>query len=102
MTLRKRILAMIEEQAEAGPSGRIVLKLNGLTDAAMIDAVYRASGAGVEIDLAVRGLCRLRPGIPDSPSAFGSVPLWGISWSIRGSTASVAPPPTRRPGPACP
>ena len=65
VTTRKRIMAMIEEQAEAGPSGRIVLKLNGLTDAAMIDALYRASGAGVEIDLAVRGLCRLRPGIPE-------------------------------------
>jgi polyphosphate kinase len=65
VTVRKRILAMIEEQTEAGPYGRIMLKLNGLTDAAMIDALYRASGAGVPIDLAVRGLCRLRPGIPE-------------------------------------
>jgi polyphosphate kinase len=65
VTVRKRIMAMIEEQAEAGPQGRIVFKLNGLTDAAMIDALYRASGAGVPIDLAIRGLCRLRPGIPD-------------------------------------
>ena len=65
VTVRKRILAMIEEQADAGPAGRIVMKLNGLTDAAMIDALYRASGAGVDIDLAVRGLCRLRPGIPE-------------------------------------
>ncbi len=65
VTVRKRITAMIEEQTEAGPQGRIVMKLNGLTDAAMIDALYRASGAGVEIDLAVRGLCRLRPGIPE-------------------------------------
>jgi polyphosphate kinase len=65
VTVRKRILGMIEEQAEAGPEGRIVFKLNGLTDAAMIDALYRASGAGVPIDLAIRGLCRLRPGIPD-------------------------------------
>jgi polyphosphate kinase len=65
VTVRKRILAMIEEQTEAGPQGRIVLKLNGLTDAAMIDALYRASGAGVPIDLSVRGLCRLRPGIPE-------------------------------------
>jgi polyphosphate kinase len=65
VTVRKRIHAMIEEQAEAGPEGRIVMKVNGLTDAAMIDALYRASGAGVEIDLAVRGLCRLRPGIPE-------------------------------------
>ncbi len=65
VTVRKRILAMIEEQTEAGPEGRIVLKLNGLTDATMIDALYRASGAGVPIDLSVRGLCRLRPGIAD-------------------------------------
>jgi polyphosphate kinase len=65
VTVRKRIHAMIEEQADAGPAGRIVMKLNGLTDASMIDALYRASGAGVEIDLAVRGLCRLRPGIPE-------------------------------------
>jgi polyphosphate kinase len=65
VTVRKRVMAMIEEQTEAGPRGRIVLKLNGLTDATMIDALYRASGAGVPVDLAVRGLCRLRPGIPD-------------------------------------
>jgi polyphosphate kinase len=65
VTVRKRIMAMIEEQADAGPAGRIVMKLNGLTDAAMVDALYRASCAGVQIDLAVRGLCRLRPGIPE-------------------------------------
>jgi polyphosphate kinase len=65
VSVRPSVLAMIEEQADAGPQGRIVLKLNGLTDAAMIDALYRASGAGVPIDLAVRGLCRLRPGIPE-------------------------------------
>ena len=60
VTVRKRILAMIEEQTDAGPEGGIVLKLNGLTDAVMIDALYRASGAGVPIDLSVAGLCRLR------------------------------------------
>jgi polyphosphate kinase len=65
VTVRKRVMEMIEEQADAGPQGRIVFKLNGLTDAAMIDALYRASGAGVPIDLAIRGLCRLRPGIPE-------------------------------------
>jgi polyphosphate kinase len=65
VTTRKRVMDMIEEQTVAGPLGRIVLKLNGLTDAAMIDALYRASGAGVPVDLAVRGLCRLRPGIPE-------------------------------------
>ena len=44
VTVRKRIMAMIEEQAAAGPAGRIVFKLNGLTDAAMIDALYRGLG----------------------------------------------------------
>ena len=65
VTVRKRLMAMIEEQADAGPEGRIMLKINGLTDASLIDALYRASGAGVQIDLAVRGLCRLRPEIPE-------------------------------------
>jgi len=65
VTLRQGILDLIDEQAAAGPAGRIVFKLNGLTDPEMIDALYRASGAGVPIDLAVRGLCCLRPGIPE-------------------------------------
>jgi polyphosphate kinase len=65
VTLRQRLLDLIDEQAEAGPEGRIVLKLNGLTDPKMVDGLYRASVAGVPIDLAVRGLCCLRPGIPD-------------------------------------
>ncbi|MGH9092765.1 MAG: polyphosphate kinase 1, partial [Acidimicrobiales bacterium] len=65
VTLRARVLELIEEQAAAGPHGRIVMKLNGLTDPEMIDALYRASAAGVPIDLAVRGLCCLRPGIPE-------------------------------------
>ena len=64
VTLRHRVLELIDEQAAAGPVGRIVMKMNGLTDPEMIDALYRASCAGVPIDLAVRGLCCLRPGIP--------------------------------------
>jgi polyphosphate kinase len=65
VTLRPRLLELIDEQTQAGPRGRIVLKLNGLTDPAMIDGLYRASRAGVPIDLVVRGLCCLRPGIPE-------------------------------------
>ena len=88
VTVRKRIIAMIEEQAEAGPAGRIVLKVNGLTDAAMIDALYRASGAGVRdrsrrarpVPPAARHPRALRahPGALDRgqlPRAFADLPL---------------------------
>jgi len=63
VSLRRRILELIEEEAAAGEYGRIVMKVNGLTDPEVIDALYRASQAGVPIDLAIRGLCCLRPGV---------------------------------------
>jgi polyphosphate kinase len=59
--LRPQMLELIREQAR--PGGRIVLKMNSLVDPDMIDALYEASGAGADIDLIVRGICCLRPGI---------------------------------------
>jgi polyphosphate kinase len=63
--LKKQIDYEIAE-AEAGRQGRIILKMNALQDPAMISELYRASEAGVEIDLIVRGICCLIPGQPYS------------------------------------
>ncbi len=63
LALRSRLLTLIWEEAEA-KDGRIVMKMNSLVDPQMIDALYAASQAGTEIDLIVRGMCCLRPGVP--------------------------------------
>jgi polyphosphate kinase len=63
--LRKALLDLINEETEAGPEGRIVFKVNNLIDPAMIEGLYAASRAGVEIDLVVRSMCCLQPGLKD-------------------------------------
>ena len=65
--LRERLLALVEREIEhqrAGHGGHIIFKINALVDGTMIHALVRAARAGVRVDLIVRGICCLRPGIP--------------------------------------
>jgi len=64
LALRSKIIELIEKEAERGPAGRIVWKLNNLVDRKTIDALYAASQCGAQIDLIVRAVCGLRPGVP--------------------------------------
>jgi len=61
--IRDWCISEIEKEASRGEAGRITIKVNGLNDPGMIDALYGASRAGTRIDLIVRGICCLRPGV---------------------------------------
>jgi len=62
--LRSNLIRMIRREAARPVGGRIILKINSLVDPEIVEALYAASQAGTEIDLIVRGLCSLRPGVP--------------------------------------
>jgi polyphosphate kinase len=65
--LHRRTIELIDEQtrrAEAGQPSRIFAKLNAIVDHRVIESLYRASQAGVPIDIVARGICGLRPGVP--------------------------------------
>lgn len=64
VSIRRRLLEMIKREEALGSNGRLIFKCNSLVDGEMIRALYRASQAGVKIDLIIRGICCLRPGIP--------------------------------------
>jgi polyphosphate kinase len=61
--IKPKILSLIQNEARRGENGRIIAKLNSLVDDDVIRALYKASQAGVKIDLIVRGICCLKPGI---------------------------------------
>jgi polyphosphate kinase len=61
-SLRSDLMQLIEREGK--PNGRVVIKVNNLVDPELIDAMYAASQGGAEIDLIVRSMCSLRPGVP--------------------------------------
>jgi polyphosphate kinase len=64
LTLRDRIISLIEREVAApAGTGHVIMKMNALSDSTVIDALYAASAAGVKIELIVRGICCLRPGV---------------------------------------
>lgn len=65
VNLRSSLIALIEREMEYGAEGRIIMKANALSDYGIAEALYQAAQAGVKIDLIIRGICVLRPGVPE-------------------------------------
>ncbi|MBT3145319.1 polyphosphate kinase 1 [Neptunomonas phycophila] len=66
-TLHTKMIELVQREAKlaaSGKPGHVIVKVNGLTEPKMIRALYEASQAGVKIELIIRGMCRLRPGLP--------------------------------------
>ncbi len=77
VNMRRRLMRLIEREMAHGDKGRIVFKMNALVDPGIIVALYRASIAGVRVDLIVRGPCCLRPGLPGISENIRVVSLVG-------------------------
>ncbi|HEX2225396.1 MAG TPA: polyphosphate kinase 1 [Thermoanaerobaculia bacterium] len=80
INMRQRFLELIGREVEhqkAGRGGHIIAKMNSLEDRQICEALYEASAAGVEIDLIVRGICRLRPGVPGASETIRVISIVG-------------------------
>jgi polyphosphate kinase len=80
INMRQRFLELIHREVEnsrAGRGGHIIAKMNSLEDREIVEALYAASAAGVEMDLIVRGICRLRPGLPGHSETIRVISIIG-------------------------
>ncbi|MEB3291023.1 MAG: polyphosphate kinase 1 [Leptolyngbya sp.] len=80
LTLRQRLVALIHDeiqQVRHGHPGRIMIKMNAITDPDLIQLLYQASQAGVAIDLIIRGICGLRPGLPGTSENIRVISIIG-------------------------
>ncbi|HEY6097968.1 MAG TPA: polyphosphate kinase, partial [Anaeromyxobacter sp.] len=80
VNLRERLVELIDREvahARAGRGGHLVFKVNALADEGMIEPLVRAARAGVQVDLLVRGICCLRPGVPGETDNVGVTSIVG-------------------------
>ena len=80
INMRQRFLELIAREVKhqkAGRGGHVIAKMNSLEDRQIIEALYEASAAGVEMDLIVRGICRLRPGLPGQSETVRVISIVG-------------------------
>ncbi len=83
-----KLIARETAHAKAGRPAAIVAKMNGLLDRQVTEALYTASQAGVEIDLIIRGMCSLRPGVKGVSERIRYAVLSGGFWSTAASSGS--------------
>jgi polyphosphate kinase len=77
INLRAKLTELIQREAEHGQGGRIILKMNSLSDPAIIRELYRASRAGVQVDIIARGICCLRPGVANVSETIRVISIVG-------------------------